>query len=89
MIHVENDWYILADDYSYCLCRDTGKTDKDGKKIYDGHKYYPSIEMAIQGYMRIRMINVLSNKDLELYEALNALKQEIKRINEFMRIDNE
>ena len=81
MIHIEKDWYIEWDEYSYMLFRDTGKTRNDtGGTRKDNCKWYPTIGAALEGYLKICVMQKASKNNYELREAVEMIKTEAERV---------
>lgn len=83
MIHIEKDWYIDSDKYCYVLGRYLGKKEsKDGKEVevWADQKYYATLKKALAGYYRIKTKELLSEKDLEIYDAIKMLEKELNKI---------
>ena len=80
MFHIENDWYIDADDYCYTLMRKTDSVDKNGATIYRDLRYYPTIGAALKGYAEMRLRKITAEKDAELSQGLQYLIKEVDRI---------
>ena len=75
MIHIEDNYYVYVDDYSYALKQDTGRIDKKkGGKVFNNLGYYSSIEKALQAYNNERIKqNLVGN--LELCDAIRIIKK--------------
>jgi len=84
MIHVEGDWYISVDQYSYTLMKRTG-TNKKGEPTYDNLRYFRSLREAVLGYVRISASDLLSRDEMALSEALRRLQAHFSRIDELLR----
>lgn len=82
MIHIENDWYIAVEDCCYTLQQyyRTFIDKRDGKEKveYTNQRYYPTLTAAVLAYYRVKTVEALIDKDLELYDAL-ALVAETNR----------
>lgn len=73
MIHIEGDWYILVDDSCYVL-------QKDG----ENKGFYSTLYKALQGYVKYQTIEVLSDKQITLTEAVNLLHRHLSGTHEEM-----
>lgn len=85
MIHVEGKWYIDIDKWSYTLQKYAGKkTDKNGVEVdqWTDQKYYGTLNGCIIGYYGIKAKEILMNKDMELYEALDTLNKYYQTIDD-------
>ena len=82
MIHIENNWYIDADEMTFILKRDAGR-DKHGDIIWDC-RYFPSLDMAVRCYMKIQAARIVNQFDCEILEALEKIHEEMHRINVLM-----
>ena len=88
MFHIENDWYLDADDYCYTLMRKTDSTDKNGNTIYKDLRYYPTIGAALKGYAEMKLRKITAEKDAELSQGLQALTKEVDRIQSVMDLSS-
>lgn len=85
MIHIEDKWYIDVDKWSYTLQKYAGKkTDKNGVEVdqWTDQKYYGTLNGCIIGYYGIKAKEILMNKDMELYEALDTLNKYYQTIDD-------
>lgn len=83
MINLKNGYGIVSDGKSYTLTQHTIRIDKDGleTEIKKQISYHSTLESALQGYSNCRMADLISKVDLDLLEvkeAINELKEEIK-----------
>ena len=96
MIKLNDEWYIEADAYSYVLrkkyteeeklqkleaSKDKTKTLEDYDDSFDSYGYYPTIEGALNGYLKKCMREKVSKgkiADINTFlNELRALKEEI------------
>lgn len=78
MIHIIGDWYIDVDQYSYTLEQYAGTSvDKDGveRKNYKNQTYHATFEKALKHFGREILTEKLSEKDMELSEAIEIVKK--------------
>ena len=88
MIHIEDNWYIDADEYSFILMRDTGSKDiRTGGVVFRDHKYYKTMQKAVEGYIQYRLKKITSENNLELSEALRAFSNEVKRLTDMLDVE--
>lgn len=104
MIKLNDTWYIEADAYSYILrkkyteeekmqklktAKDKNKTLEDYDDSFDSYGYYPTIEGALNGYVKkcmrekvskgkIADINTFLNELRSLKEEINSLISPLK-----------
>lgn len=79
MIRVNDDFVIDVDQYNYTAMRDRHKTtvDKDGNEspVYTTIGHYNNLEHALYGIRNWISTNKLSEKDSNLIEAINIIRQ--------------
>lgn len=92
MIHIIGDWYIDVDQYSYTLEEYAGTSvDKDGveRKNYKNQTYHATLEKALKHFGRVILTEKLSEKDMELSEAIEIVKDCNERMHaEITRLMN-
>ena len=74
MINIKDNLYLKIDNYNYTLMVDTGGVTKAGDKIYN-QKYYDTLQGIIKASIRVLWEQQMSDKTVELDEALKILKQ--------------
>lgn len=74
MIHIIDDYYIDGGARDYILLKDTGRADKDGNAIYKSISYHSSVSSAVENVRKIKCREITAEKNMELYEAVNAFK---------------
>ena len=82
MIHIDGDWYIDIDDYTYNLQQYAGTTvDKDGKErtVWKNISYHSSLANALYHY-EIRMIRESLKPDMELDEAIKHIDNQFNEL---------
>ena len=83
MINLKNGYGITSYGKSYTLIQYAIQTSKNGdeKEIQKSISFHSTLESALQGYSNCRMADLISKVDLDLLEvkeAINELKEEIK-----------
>lgn len=83
MIRLQNNYAITSSSGSFTLVTFVKSKDKEGNEI-DVQKpisYHTTIESALQSYSNIRILDLISDVDMDLKDvkkALNELKEELK-----------
>lgn len=89
MIHIEDDWYILVDEMCYALQKKLGtRIDKQtGKEVtvWSDPRYYSSLYKALQGYLKVRTVEILKGREIELRTALSELYGYYTRIEDLLK----
>lgn len=81
MVHLIKNYYAIPNNMGFTLVTDKGRTDKEGKKVYETVGYCGNFEEVIFLLKRKVVDERLSRKDLELSEALDVIRitsEEIK-----------
>lgn len=83
MINLKNGYVITSDGKSYTLSQYVLQESKDGNvaEVKKSVSFHSTLESALQGYLNCRMADLISKVDLDLLEvkeAINELKEEIK-----------
>lgn len=82
---IEDDWYIIVENYDYAIGKYKGK-DKKGKDVYNIIGYYATPEKALVGYVEYRQRMTLLQADTgELRDMVDILSNERKRLSETVR----
>lgn len=86
MIKLTDKVYIKADTNNYTLTEKTIVQDENsknyGKEIFKDIGYYPTIEMALNGYMTATTRKYISS---EQENSIKELKEQIKQTKEFLQ----
>lgn len=86
MIELTDKIFIKADANNYTLAEKTIVQDENsknyGKEILKDIGYYPTIEMAINGYMTFTTRKYISSEEKN---SVNELKEQIKQTKEFLQ----
>lgn len=85
MIRVNDDYVILVDTLNYTPCRDTHKTDKQGKPVYTSIGYYPNLETALKGIIKDINARTFDADTYSLQEALEVIQQSNKAFTDMLR----
>ena len=83
MIHLIDDYYASVDGNCYTLLRENG-TDKEGKKKYITLGYCGSLLETIKQLQRKSVKERLKNGEIELTQALAAIREQTDRIERAM-----
>lgn len=83
MINLKNGYGIVSDGKNYTLVQDAIQVSKNGEEteIKKQISFHSTLDSALQGYSNCRMVDLVSNVDLDLKDvkqAINELKEEIK-----------
>lgn len=83
MINLKNGYGITSDGKSYTLIQYAIQTSKNGdeKEIQKSISFHSTLSSALQSYSNCVMANLVSNYDMDLKfakEAIDELKKEIK-----------
>ena len=68
MIQIDTHWRILVDESCYVLQAQTDETEWENKG------FYSTLYKALQGYVKYQTIEVLSDKQITLTEAVTLLE---------------
>ena len=86
MIKLTDKVYIKADINNYTLTEKSIVQDKEsknyGKEIFKDIGYYPTIEMAINGYMKATTRKYISREE---ENSIKELIEQIKQTKEFIQ----
>ena len=85
MIHIDKDWYVDVDQYSYTLEQYTGDSvDKDGvvRHNYKNQTYHATLDKALKQYCREVIKGKLAERDMELKEAIELIKDLSANVDE-------
>ena len=77
MINLKNGYGITSDGKSYTLVQDAIQVSKNGeeKEIQKSISFHSTLSSALQGYLNCAMADLVSNVDLELKEAKQAISK--------------
>lgn len=83
MINLKNGYSIVSDGKSYTLFQYVIQESKDGnvKEVNKQISFHSTLSSALQSYSNCVMANLVSNYDMDLKfakEAIDELKKEIK-----------
>ena len=84
MIHLIDDYYASVDDNYYALLRENG-VNKKGKKKYTTLGYCGSLLETLKLLQRKSVKERLKNGEIELTQALAAIREQTDRIERAMR----
>lgn len=85
MIKVTDDLYIDVQADQCVVFRKTGKLDKDGKEICTDHAYPYDISQALRICLRRELEKELSDKEVELREAIKIIKEIHERFEKILK----
>ena len=74
MVHIHGDYYIKPDEQGFVLVEDKHKEDKKGNKVYSTIAYCGTMAHALKVAYRVIAGEKLSEKERELAEAIEVLK---------------
>lgn len=83
MIRVIDDYVVERGPYDYMLARDTGKV-KKGCRVLKPISYHASLRKAILALREYCVGKSLSEKDMSLCEAIDAIRQCDKRFEDLL-----
>lgn len=86
MIEVIEGYVIDVDPLNYTLKKDTGRLDKEGKKIYKTCGYYGSLKSAVSACVGFMQREKLSDGTLTLEQAINVSNQATKRFSDLLEL---
>lgn len=82
--HIEDDWYLVPDDYSWNLARKGNATRK--KHEWAEITYYHDPESALNAYIAIRQRRTAGNAgDGTIKDLVDILYAENKRLSELLK----
>ena len=84
MIHLIDDYYASVDGNCYTLLRENG-VDKKGEKKYTTLGYCGSLLETLKLLQRKSVKERLKNGEIELTQALAAIREQTDRIERAMR----
>ena len=84
MIHLIDDYYASGDGNCYTLLRENG-VDKKGEKKYTTLGYCGSLLETLKLLQRKSVKERLKNGEIELTQALAAIREQTDRIKRAMR----
>lgn len=84
MIHLIDDYYASVDSNCYTLLRENG-VDKKGEKKYTTLGYCGSLLETLKLLQRKSVKERLKNGEIELTQALAAIREQTDRIERAMR----
>ena len=84
MIHLIDDYYASVDGNCYTLLRENG-VDKKGEKKYTTLGYCGSLSETLKLLQRKSVKERLKNGEIELTQALAAIREQTDRIERAMR----
>lgn len=84
MIHLIDDYYASVDSNYYTLLRENG-VDKKGEKKYTTLGYCGSLLETLKLLQRKSVKERLKNGEIELTQALAAIREQTDRIERAMR----
>lgn len=85
MIKITDDLYIDVQADQCVVFRKTGKLDKDGKEVCTDYAYPYSLEQALRICLRRELEKELSDKEVELREAIKIVKEIHERFEKLLK----
>lgn len=88
MIHIIDNYYVDGGTRDYTLLKDTGKTDKNGKRLYKPVSYHSDVAGAVENVRKIKCRELTAEEDMTLCEAVKAFKaiaEEMRQVTEELR----
>ena len=71
-VHIEDDWYLIPDEYSWNLCRRVKNPTK--KKEFTDYTYHATPEQALKHYQNMKQRKAIADgADCELREMIGIL----------------
>lgn len=84
--HIEDDWYIIPDQYSWNVAQYTGKDKKTGRAMYDYAAYCTELEDALMYYLKLKQRETaLEAPGSEISALVGILAGEKKRLATALR----
>lgn len=84
--HIEDDWYLVPDQYSYNIGKIVRYSEKTGEPIFSFESYHTTIEQALLSYIALRQKLALTQADMgEIIDALNIVYVETIRLQNMVR----
>lgn len=91
MIHINNEYYIDTDAYSFVLKKvHFAKDKKTGEEVRKDITvgYYATIDIALKGYLKHKSREIVSKKDFKnIKEYLDYIKDLDKSLKEMLEDD--
>lgn len=85
MIELFDDWVIIADEYSYALCkRRKSKNTKTGKTQYTPVGYYSGLGEALKRLKGEIAREKLKGGSIRLNEAISVIKEANERVEKLI-----
>lgn len=82
---IENNYYILPDDYQYTLAKYKGK-DERGSDRYDYISYHSTPEKALQAYIRLAQNKALQDApEGNLSDMVRIMKEQTDRLESIVK----
>ena len=82
--HIEGDWYLVTDEYSWNLARKANATRK--KHEWAEITYHPNPESALKAYIAIKQRRTAGNAgDGTIKDLVDILSAENKRLSELVK----
>lgn len=79
--HIEDDWYIIPDQYSWNLAKYNGTDKKTGRPMYEYIAYCTELDEALRYYLKLKQRETaLEAPDSEISELVGILVGEKKRL---------
>lgn len=85
MIRLIDDYCAIPNNKGFTLAVNKGKTDKEGKTVYETIGYCGDIEEVIFLLKRKVSSDRLSTRDMDLSEALEVIRKTTDEIKEAIR----
>lgn len=82
MVHIIDSYYVDADENQYILRKDTGRTDKDDKRIYNSLAFTTTLGSALDVLRNRYTREAVAANDCELAEMcekVRAIDAELKK----------
>lgn len=84
MIKLIRDYYIDGNTGDFVLKLDTGKDDKDGKRIYSTIGYHGTVDACIRGLYRVLCRKLVAEEALTLKEAEKRFQDIVNELRVIM-----
>lgn len=77
-VQIEGQLYLESDGMQFILREYNGKQDKAGNDIYKTHGYYSSVEVAIKGLVKKKVMESTAATLSELLREVESIKAYIE-----------
>ncbi len=84
--HIEDDWYIVPDQYSWNVAKYNGADKRTGRPMYEYLAYCTELEDALMFYLKLKQRETaVEAPDSEISELVGILKGEKERLASRLR----